>query len=73
MEGGNLERLAAKLRRPAHALSALARLGAGDLAALERIIDEACARQGGDTERALRKAFPQPLRSLILGKSRRRA
>ena len=71
MGATRLDALAAKLRRPVHALAALADLSEADLAALEQLVDEARERQNRDIAKALRRAFPQPLRSLILGRLKR--
>ena len=68
METQTFERIAAKLRRPAETLSSLSSLSHTDLAQLERVIDETCKRQRDEVTVALRRAFPQPLRSIILGK-----
>ncbi|HWU68319.1 MAG TPA: hypothetical protein VN046_05545 [Stenotrophobium sp.] len=62
------ERVAANLRRPADTLSALSGLASEELEALDRTIEEACKRQRDEVTTALRRALPQPLRSLILGK-----
>lgn len=62
------ERIAANLRRPAATLSALSSLSEQDLQALERAIEDACKRQHDEVTVALRRALPQPLRSMILGK-----
>ncbi|MGH8460259.1 MAG: hypothetical protein ACRESS_01500 [Stenotrophobium sp.] len=68
METRAFENIAAKLRRPAATLSALSGLSASELAQLEHAIDEACKHQREEVTVALRRALPQPLRSLILGK-----
>lgn len=66
MEQAGLERLAAKLGRPARSLAAFERLTQQELAALSQLIDEACRREREALRAGSPQLLPAPLRRLFL-------
>ena len=66
-----IEALAAKLRRPADAWPALARLPADDLERLSAAIDRAASRQTEGLTAAVERAIPRPLAKRLLARLRR--
>ena len=67
-----LAALATRLRRPADAWPALAKLDQAHLARLARAIDDAAVRQSSSLETALRRTLSPPLAAMILARLRRR-
>jgi hypothetical protein len=62
----DLEQFAAKLGRPATALSELNRLTPEQVRFLGEAVDAACARERRSVESGLGRAIPRPLLAIVL-------
>lgn len=71
MMSQEVEQVAEKLRRPAHALAGLRALTPEQCRQLDQALDQVCAQHRHAISDSLRRAFPRVLRRWLLGELER--